>query len=143
MKNIRLFITFAVLMACQSQVEEPQTDYQQISDGFHDMFETSLNLTSSLSLISVEENTDEYTRIGLELGDISKWTQEYLNSEYFKGLDENLDLTLVLELDNYQRNLRTSDVLGSIVDTTTIFSENQKDIFNSLVTDVLNLDDLS
>jgi len=147
-----LFILFALVMfqfACE-QPGDPapypgrQIDYDQVSDGFQEMFEGAFSMTESLELVSVVERTRKQLTIRVEAGKISEAAKDhfsgYLGS--FQAPHQKYDYPAR----PFSPNLNLEKELGTLnnlIDTAQVFNEVQKMYIKSLSGEIMAVESVA
>ncbi len=139
-----MFALLILLFSCQHQEEvapanQADISYQQVSEGFEQMFEGALQMAASLELLSVVDRDQELLTLKMEFENTFEQTNKFLD-QYFKGLQGirskpsyPLAALNTLFLDD-QSAFRT---FKSMVDTADILNTVQKMYIISLGTEIL------
>jgi hypothetical protein len=126
------FILFALVMiqfACEPKedpvpVSDGGIDYNQVSDGFREMFEGAFSMTESLPLVSVVERTKKQLTIKIEADKISEASKDHF-SGYFNN-SQALHQKHYYLARPFSTNLNLEKELGTLnklIDTVQIFNE--------------------
>ncbi|WP_115867368.1 hypothetical protein [Marinoscillum furvescens] len=145
MKKLTILSLVTILVACNTSNVEPleTTDIELLKSNFKEVTLESLNFATTLDFVDVEEISEEESQLTLKVENVSVRMEKRLLQHQFEGssLSEiRLFPVSPSVLQGTIENARVSESIGDLIDTVSMFGENQKIIMKHLTDQIFELE---